>query len=89
VGEQVFPLARAYVQSVVLVEDEAIRKAQESLWEALRVVAEPGGAAAIAALLSGVYEPYPDERVGVVVSGGNSTAVNFGPPPQPATGSKR
>jgi threonine dehydratase len=81
VGEQVYPIARAYVQSVLLVEDEDIRKAQESLWEALRIVAEPGGAAATAAVLSGVYEPYPDERVGVVVSGGNCIAVNLGPPP--------
>ncbi len=78
VGEKVFPLAQAYVKQVVLVSDEAIRAAQQRLWEVLRVVAEPGGAAATAALLSGRYQPAPGERVGVVVSGGNTSAVDFG-----------
>ena len=77
VGERVFPIAQAYVQSVVLVADEAIRKAQETLWDVLRVVAEPGGAAALAALLAGAYTPRPGERVGVVISGGNTTAVQL------------
>lgn len=81
VGELVFPIARAHVDRVVLVEDAAIRRAQEALWAGLRVVAEPGGAAALAALLSGAYVPAPGERVGVVVSGGNTTAVDFGEPP--------
>ena len=58
--------------------DEAIRRAQDALWSTVRIVAEPGGAAAIAALLSGAYTPAAGERVGVVVSGGNSTAVDFG-----------
>ena len=61
----------------VQIFDEAIHEAQKKLWEALRVVAEPGGAAAFAALLSGSYKPKPGERVGVVVSGGNTVAVNF------------
>jgi threonine dehydratase len=43
----------------------------------LRVAAEPGGAAAMAALLSGRYQPQPGERVGVLICGGNTTAVNF------------
>ena len=73
----VFPIARRYVEQVVLVTDDAIREAQEALWDVLRVVAEPGGAAAFAALLFGSYEPRPGERVGVVVSGGNTTAVDF------------
>ena len=62
---------------VVLVPDDAIHGAQLALWEALRVVAEPGGAAAFAALNSGRYEPRPGEHVGVLLSGGNTTAVNF------------
>jgi len=78
VGELMFPIARAHVARVVLVSDAAIRRGQEALWEALRVVAEPGGVAALAALLCGGYEPAPSERVGVVVSGGNTTAVDFG-----------
>jgi threonine dehydratase len=66
------------VSEVVLVSEDAIQKGQEALWQALRIVAEPGGAAALAALLSGRYRPAPGERVGVVVSGGNTTAVDFG-----------
>ena len=58
--------------------DAAIRSAQEALWSPLRIVAEPGGAAALAALLEGDYSPARDERVGVLISGGNTTAVNFG-----------
>jgi threonine dehydratase len=66
------------VEHVVLVADDEIKRAQLALWETLRVVAEPGGAAAFAALLSGHYQPRPAEHVGVLVSGGNTTAVNFG-----------
>jgi threonine dehydratase len=62
---------------VALVSDDAIRVAQQRLWESVRIVAEPGGAAALAALLSGVYVPAAGERVGVVLSGGNTTAVDF------------
>jgi threonine dehydratase len=78
VGELMFPLAQRFVEQVVLVEDEHIRQAQERLWDVLRVAAEPGGAAAFAALLSGRYRPRAGERIGVLVCGGNSTAVNFG-----------
>jgi threonine dehydratase len=78
VGELVFPIARDFVSRVVLVSDDAIQRAQGTLWDTLRVVAEPGGATALAALLSGAYAPAPGERVGVVVSGGNTTAVDFG-----------
>ena len=77
VGELMFPLARKYVASALLVSDDAIRSAQEVLWRVLRLAAEPGGAAAFAALLSGRYVPGPDERVGVVLCGGNTTAVDF------------
>jgi threonine dehydratase len=77
VGELMFPIAQAFVDQVTLVSDEAIEGAQRALWEAVRVVAEPGGAAALAAVLSGVYRPAPGERVGVLVSGGNTTAVAF------------
>ena len=77
VGELMFPLAKKYVERVVLVEDEQIRAAQKTLWNVLRVVAEPGGAAAVAALLSGTYVPAEGERVGVLLCGGNTTAVNF------------
>jgi threonine dehydratase len=72
VGELMFPIAREHVERVVLVTDEAIHDAQRALWEHLRIAAEPGGAAAFAALHSGAYRPAPDERVGVIVSGGNT-----------------
>jgi threonine dehydratase len=77
VGELMFPIAQAYVDRVALVSDAAIRHAQEALWGAARVVAEPGGAAALAAVLGGGYAPAPGERVGVVLSGANTTAVEF------------
>jgi threonine dehydratase len=77
VGEQVFPIAKQYVDRVVLVSDEAIRQAQRALWQGIRIVAEPGAAAAFSALLSGRYVPRAGERVGVLVSGGNTVAVDF------------
>jgi threonine dehydratase len=77
VGGLMFPIARAYVDRVVLVTDEAITSAQRALWETLRVVAEPGGCAAFSALTSGAYRPADGERVGVVISGANTTAVSF------------
>jgi threonine dehydratase len=72
VGELMFPVAQAYVERVALVADRAIVEAQQALWNTLRVAAEPGGAAAMAALLSGAYVPGPMERVGVLVCGGNT-----------------
>ncbi|HEY4736190.1 MAG TPA: pyridoxal-phosphate dependent enzyme [Xanthobacteraceae bacterium] len=77
VGEKVFPIAKSFVHGTVLVTDEAIRQAQKMLWRTLRVVAEPGGAAAFSALTSGAYKPQTGERLGVIISGGNTTAVNF------------
>ena len=78
VGALMFPLAQSYMDHVVLVSDEAIQSAQEMLWTVLRVAAEPGGAAALAALLTRRYQPKPRERVGVLVCGGNTSAVGFG-----------
>lgn len=77
VGELNFPIAQKFVSQVALVTDDSIVQAQESLWNTLRVVAEPGGAAAFAALLSGRYKAAPGKRVGVMISGGNTTAVDF------------
>jgi len=77
VGEIMFAIAQAHVKHVLLVSDDSIVEAQKALWKVLRVVAEPGGAAALAALLSRRYEPKPGERVGVLVCGGNTTAVDF------------
>ena len=77
VGKLMFPIAQKYVEKVVLVEDDAILASQKALWSDLRVTAEAGGAAAYAALLSKKYLPTKAERVGILVCGGNTTAVNF------------
>ena len=77
VGERVFPIVQKYARQTVLVSDAAIADAQATLWRALRIVAEPGGAAAFAAVLSGAYRPVAGERVAVIISGGNTAAVNF------------
>ena len=77
VGELMFPIAQTLVESVLLVSDQAILEAQAALWKVLRVVTEPGGAAAFAALLSRQYVPKTGERVGVLLCGGNTTAVDF------------
>lgn len=72
VGCEMFPLAQRFVSAAVLVPDAAIREAQQRLWESFRLVAEPGGATALAALLSGRFSPPPDARVGIVVCGANT-----------------
>ena len=77
VGRLMFPLAQRYVDRSVLVSDEAILDAQRVLWETLRIAAEPGGAAALAALLSGAYVPEPGEKVGVLLCGANTGVVKF------------
>jgi threonine dehydratase len=72
-----FPFARDYVERSILVTDDETRTAQLGLWEQLRIVAEPGGSAALAAVLSGKYRPQPDERIGILLCGANTTAVQF------------
>lgn len=71
VGEVPFAVARRYVDRSVLVPDDAIAQAQRDLWARFRLAAEPGGAAAWAALVGKAYVPQPGERVAVVVCGGN------------------
>ena len=61
----------------MLVSDDAILDAQRALWRVLRIVVEPGGAAAMAALLSGVVQPERGQTVGVLLCGANTTAVSF------------
>jgi threonine dehydratase len=77
VGTLMFPVAQRFVKEAVLVPDAAITEAQKKLWEVMRVVAEPGGATAMAALLCGAYTPAKDERVAVLLCGANTTAVSF------------
>src|SRR5829696_6394038 len=77
VGQQMFPIAQKFVHSALLVSDEEIVEAQKRLWETTRIIAEPGGAAAFAGLLSGRYKPERGERVGVIVCGGNTEKVTI------------
>ena len=70
-GQLVFDIARAHVDHVALVPDDAIIEAQRLLWDRLRITAEPGGAAALAALIAQKYKPRPDEKVGVLLCGAN------------------
>jgi threonine dehydratase len=72
VGELMFPIAQRHVDRVLLVDDADIVRAQDVLWDAFRLVLEPGGAAAFAAILSGRYQPSIDEHVVVILCGGNA-----------------
>ncbi|MBI4416469.1 MAG: threonine/serine dehydratase [Euryarchaeota archaeon] len=72
VGSHMFEVAQRFRLRSVLVTDAAIREAQRALWRHLRIVAEPGGAAGVAALLSGAYAPGEEEHVGVLISGANT-----------------
>jgi threonine dehydratase len=77
VGDLVLPVVQAHGVTTVLVPDDEILRAQRLLWDGVRVVAEPAGATALAALVSGRYRPEPTERVAVIISGGNTGAVTF------------
>jgi threonine dehydratase len=77
IGKLTFAILSHYAAQVLLVDDDAIRRAQDLLWERLRLVAEPGGCTALAAVLSGRYQPAPGETTAVVISGANTTAVDF------------
>jgi threonine dehydratase len=77
VGQLVYPIVKRYVQETALVTDDAIRVAQSALWRLLRIVVEPGGAAAFAALYSRTWVPPPGSTIGVLLCGANTTAVKF------------
>ncbi|KQU96176.1 threonine dehydratase [Mesorhizobium sp. Root695] len=77
VGEMMFPIAEAFVERSILVSDDDIIAAQKALWNRVRIISEPGGAAAFAAILSGRYVPAPGERVAVLVCGANANPATF------------
>jgi threonine dehydratase len=76
-GELMFPIAQKFIVQSLLVTDDQIINAQKLLWQSLRLIAEPGGATALAALISGVYKPHAGERVGVVLCGSNAELSSF------------
>lgn len=71
IGDICHGLARDHLSASVLVADAAIAQAQRRLWQAHRILVEPAGAAALAALSAGAYLPEAGERVAVLVCGGN------------------
>jgi threonine dehydratase len=71
IGSVPWSVVRQFVDEAVVVTDDDIRAAQRSLWDDLRLVVEPGGAAAMAAIRAGSYVPVPGERVVVAVCGSN------------------
>ena len=79
IGDIAFSIAQRYVERVILVSDEEILAAQRLLWDRVRMLAEPGGAAALAGMLSGRHGARAGERVGVVVCGGNVDPSGFRP----------
>lgn len=80
IGDLAFAAAREFVTESLLVCDDDVRVAQRWLWEGMRQIAEPGGAVALAALLSGAYRPAEGERVGVLVCGANTKPADPGAP---------
>ncbi len=78
VGRLTYDLARQQNTLTLLVTDAAIAQAQRLLWTQLRQYVEPAGAAALAALLSGVYTPAPGEKLAVLVCGANPAPGPFG-----------
>lgn len=70
-GHLVYEISSKWVDHVALVDDDAIVAAQRRLWRDFRIASEPGGAAALAALISGAYKPGTGERVGVLLCGAN------------------
>ncbi len=74
-GEVPWEILRTRVAASTLVDDDAIVAAQRWLWNDMRVVAEPGGATALAALMTGAWQPPATATVGVVICGGNADSL--------------
>lgn len=72
--------ARAALAASVLVPDEAVLAARRDLWDQARLVTEPAGVAALAALRCGAYRPAPGERVAVVLCGANTDPATLAEP---------
>jgi threonine dehydratase len=70
-GRVTFPLVLRHVDEMATISEDAILRAMRFIWERMKIVVEPTGALAAAALLEGVVKAEPGSRVGVIVSGGN------------------
>ncbi|MEM9321109.1 MAG: threonine/serine dehydratase [Pseudomonadota bacterium] len=71
-GDLPYLIAKERIETALLVPDAAVFEAGRLLWEATRMVVEPGAATALAAITSGAYVPEPDERVAVLLCGSNA-----------------
>jgi threonine dehydratase len=72
IGAPNFEIAQKLVADTILVDDEAVRAAQRALWDGFRLIAEPAGATALAALMAGAYRPAAGERVATLICGANT-----------------
>ncbi len=72
IGTPNFEIAQKLVADSILVDDASVRAAQRALWDELRLIAEPAGAAGLAALIAGAYRPAAGERVATLVCGANT-----------------
>jgi threonine dehydratase len=77
IGNIPFALAQSYVDRALLVSEDAICSAQRWLWDHLRILTEPGGATAFAAMTSGAYRADPQERIGIIICGANTDPASF------------
>jgi len=77
VGTIGLDIAKRFVDDVVTVSDGDIMRARRMLWDACRVAAEPGAAATLAALQTGAYRPGPQERICLVICGGNADPADL------------
>ena len=74
-GSITFPLVLHYVHDMLTVSDAELLRAMFWIWERMKIVIEPTGALAAAALLEaklGGRHDYTGKRIGVVISGGNA-----------------
>ncbi len=77
IGDIPFAITSDYVTDAILITDDAIRSAQQRLWDDLRLVVEPSGATALGAILAEAYRPADGERIGIVLCGANIALPTF------------
>jgi threo-3-hydroxy-L-aspartate ammonia-lyase len=76
-GDLTFSINKELLEAVVTVSDQELLDTMRFLFERMKLVTEPGGAAAVAALLAGKLDHEPNTTIGLIVSGGNIGAARF------------
>ena len=69
-GDQNFPIIQKYVDGIIRVEEHEIINAMRLIWERMKIIIEPSSAVAFAAILK-EKERFSNEKIGVIISGGN------------------